>query len=193
MPTEMELTLEQTQQGVSYEVASRAKDSSPCIILAPEGLKVGLTMGVEVDPYGFEGYVKMVVKSSIKELKKCIFNGPYVMTRVLVPTKPATEIDPPVPEHTVQETYENTLPENRAYIDAKAEAIHMILSGIGGEIYSTVDACKIAKEMWTTIERLQQGESLNKQDVKTNFSRSLESLLQEMGSQLNHTTQGSAK
>ncbi|GJS27651.1 hypothetical protein Tco_0488271 [Tanacetum coccineum] len=36
MPTEMELTLEQTQQGVSYEVS--------------------------VDPHGFEGYLKMVVE-----------------------------------------------------------------------------------------------------------------------------------
>nr|GEW76238.1 hypothetical protein [Tanacetum cinerariifolium] len=92
----------------------------------------------------------------MNELKKCIFNGPYVMTRILVVAKPTTEIDPPIPEHTVEETYENTLLENYAYIDAEAEAIHMILSGIRDEIYSTVDACKIAKEMWTAIERLQQ-------------------------------------
>nr|GEY09979.1 hypothetical protein [Tanacetum cinerariifolium] len=52
-----------------------------------------------------------------------------------------------------------------------AEAIHMILSGIGDDIYSTVDACKTAKEMWIAIERLQQGELLNKQDVKINLFR----------------------
>ncbi|GKD34521.1 hypothetical protein Tco_1250030 [Tanacetum coccineum] len=78
---------------------------------------------------------------------------------------------PAVPEHTFLETYENTLPKNCAYIDAQAEAIHMILSGIMDDIYSTVDACTIAKEMWTTIERLQHGELLNKQDVKTNLFR----------------------
>ncbi|GJS74109.1 hypothetical protein Tco_0706950 [Tanacetum coccineum] len=38
MPTEMELTLEQTQQGVSYEVL--------------------------VDPRGFKGYLKMEVKAA---------------------------------------------------------------------------------------------------------------------------------
>ncbi|GKG15144.1 hypothetical protein Tco_0354744, partial [Tanacetum coccineum] len=107
-------------------------------------------------------------KSNKKELKKCIIDGPYVMTRVLVLAKLATETDPPVPEHIVLETYENTLPKNRAYIDAEAEAIHMILSGIRDAIFSTVNACITAKEMWTTIERLQLGESLNKQDVKTN-------------------------
>ncbi|GJV80451.1 hypothetical protein Tco_1516321 [Tanacetum coccineum] len=44
MPTEMELTLEQTQQGVSYEVS--------------------------VYPHGFEGYLKMVVE--LTNLKKDI-------------------------------------------------------------------------------------------------------------------------
>ncbi|GJU86340.1 hypothetical protein Tco_1293886 [Tanacetum coccineum] len=52
---------------------------------------------------------------------------------------------------------------------AEKEAIFLILTGIGDEIYSTVDACTTAKEMWTAIERLQQGESLNVQDVKTNL------------------------
>ncbi|GJZ86596.1 hypothetical protein Tco_0658206 [Tanacetum coccineum] len=37
------------------------------------------------------------------------------------------------------------------------------------DIYSTVDACKIGNEMCIAIERLQQGESLNVQDVKTNL------------------------
>ncbi|GJT43132.1 hypothetical protein Tco_0169295 [Tanacetum coccineum] len=49
------------------------------------------------------------------------------------------------------------------------DAIFLLLTGIGDEIYSTVDACNTAKEMWIAIERLQQGESLNVQDVKTNL------------------------
>ncbi|GKD09256.1 hypothetical protein Tco_1188941 [Tanacetum coccineum] len=93
-------------------------------------------------------------KSNKKELKKCIFDGPYVMTRVLVLEKPATEIDPPVPKRTIPETYENTLPKNHAYINAEAKAIHLILTGIRDDIDSTVDACTTAKEMWIAIERL---------------------------------------
>ncbi|GJQ97409.1 hypothetical protein Tco_0008548 [Tanacetum coccineum] len=54
--------------------------------------------------------------------------------------------------------------ENKLYFQAQKEAIFLILTGIGDEIYSTVDACNTSKEMWTTIERLQQGESLNVQD-----------------------------
>ncbi|GJS34064.1 hypothetical protein Tco_0532446 [Tanacetum coccineum] len=57
--------------------------------------------------------------------------------------------------------------ELRKLTDAEAEAIHMILNGIGDNIYSTVDVCSTAREMWLAIECLQQGESINKQDVKT--------------------------
>ncbi|GJT51102.1 hypothetical protein Tco_0977259 [Tanacetum coccineum] len=57
----------------------------------------------------------------------------------------------------------------QTYFLAEKEAIFLILTGIGDEIYSTVDACNTSKEMWTAIERLQQGESLNVQDVKTNL------------------------
>ncbi|GJV63783.1 hypothetical protein Tco_1474611 [Tanacetum coccineum] len=60
-------------------------------------------------------------------------------------------------------------PENKAHFESEKEAIHLILTRIRDEIYSTVDACKTAHEMWEAIERLQQGESLNIQDVKTNL------------------------
>ncbi|GJT81225.1 hypothetical protein Tco_1055567, partial [Tanacetum coccineum] len=74
-----------------------------------------------------------------------------------------------VPEQTTVETVMNMTPENRAHFESEKEAIHLILTGIGDEIYSTVDACQTAQEMWEAIERLQQGESLNIQDVKTNL------------------------
>nr|GFA87129.1 hypothetical protein [Tanacetum cinerariifolium] len=63
----------------------------------------------------------------------------------------------------------NMSPENKAYFEAEKEAIHVIMTGIGDEIYSTIDACQTAQETWEAIERLQQGESLNIQDAKTNL------------------------
>nr|GEY18893.1 hypothetical protein [Tanacetum cinerariifolium] len=60
-------------------------------------------------------------------------------------------------------------PENKAHFLAEKEAIHLILTGIGDDIYSTIDACQMAHEMWEAISRLQQGESLNILDVKTNL------------------------
>ncbi|GJZ86871.1 hypothetical protein Tco_0658481 [Tanacetum coccineum] len=97
------------------------------------------------------------------------YKGPYVMTEILVPEKPATTTKEVVPTHSITKTYKNTTTEKHAYFDAEPEAIHSILTGIGDDIYSTVDACTTAKEMWIVIERLQQGKSLNKQDVKTNL------------------------
>nr|GEW07359.1 reverse transcriptase domain-containing protein [Tanacetum cinerariifolium] len=70
-----------------------------------------------------------------------------------------------VPEHTTVKTPMNMYPVNKAYFKSEKEVIHLIFTGIGDEIYSTVDACQTAQEMWEAIERLQQGESLNIQDV----------------------------
>ncbi|GKA56065.1 retrotransposon protein, putative, ty1-copia subclass [Tanacetum coccineum] len=102
-------------------------------------------------------------------LRKCILEGPYTPTTIIIPTVPATDNSPAVPERTTVETVLNMYPENKAHFESEKEAIHLILTGIGDEIYSTVDACKTAHEMWEAIERLQQGESLNIQDVKTNL------------------------
>ncbi|GJQ93025.1 hypothetical protein Tco_0004164 [Tanacetum coccineum] len=54
------------------------------------------------------------------------------------------------------ETILTMSPENKAHYESEKEAIHLLLTGIGDEINSTVDACKIAHEMWIAIERLQQ-------------------------------------
>ncbi|GJS91142.1 retrovirus-related pol polyprotein from transposon TNT 1-94 [Tanacetum coccineum] len=88
---------------------------------------------------------------------------------MLIPAVPATEDSPEIPAQTSVETIMNMTPENKAHFQSEKEAIHLILTGIGDEIYSTVDACQTAQEMWEAIERLQQGESLNIQDVKTNL------------------------
>nr|GEU46692.1 Gag-Pol polyprotein [Tanacetum cinerariifolium] len=102
-------------------------------------------------------------------LRKCVLSGPYKPISVLVQAVEATNDSLAIPEHTTVETPVNMSPENKAHFLAEKEAIHLILTGIGDEIYSTVDACQTAQEMWQAIERLQQGESLNIQDVKTNL------------------------
>ncbi|GKC55161.1 hypothetical protein Tco_1077906 [Tanacetum coccineum] len=94
---------------------------------------------------------------------------PYTPTIVIIPAVPATDNAPAVPEQTTVETILNMYPENKAHFESEKEAIHLLLTGIGDEIYLTVDACKTTHEMWEAIERLKQGESLNIQDVKTNL------------------------
>ncbi|GKE97948.1 hypothetical protein Tco_0021299 [Tanacetum coccineum] len=94
-------------------------------------------------------------------LKKCILQGPYKLSYINIPGQPATDESPEVQEQTV-ETFSNISPENKGHHDAEKEAIHFLLNGIGDEIYLTVNAYKIAHDMWIAIERLQQAESLNK-------------------------------
>ncbi|GJU27677.1 hypothetical protein Tco_1166298 [Tanacetum coccineum] len=105
----------------------------------------------------------------------------YINTR-------ANDDSPAVSEHTAVETLLNMSPKNKAHYQSEKEAIHLLLTGIGDEIYSIVDACKTSHDMWIAIERLQHDESLNIQDVKTNlfwvfskftshYGESMESLL----------------
>nr|GEX12657.1 integrase, catalytic region, zinc finger, CCHC-type, peptidase aspartic, catalytic [Tanacetum cinerariifolium] len=94
-------------------------------------------------------------------LRKCILEGPYTSTTVVVPAVPATDDSRAVPEHTTVERPMNMSPENKARYQSKKEAIHLILTGIGDEIYSIVDACKTAQEMWEAIER-NKGKEISK-------------------------------
>nr|GEW01878.1 copia protein [Tanacetum cinerariifolium] len=89
-------------------------------------------------------------------LRKCILNGPYKPTTVLVQAVAATDASPEIPEHTTVETPMNMSPKNKAHFQLEKEAIHLILTGIGDEIYSTVGACQTAQETWEDIKRLQQ-------------------------------------
>nr|GEU97996.1 integrase, catalytic region, zinc finger, CCHC-type, peptidase aspartic, catalytic [Tanacetum cinerariifolium] len=98
---------------------------------------------------------------------KCILSDKP--TTVLVQAVAAIDDSLAITEHTMVETPMNMSPKDKAHFKAEKEAIHLILTGIGDEIYSTVNACQVAQEIWEAIERLQQGESLNIQDVKTNL------------------------
>ncbi|GKD58610.1 hypothetical protein Tco_1296119 [Tanacetum coccineum] len=94
-------------------------------------------------------------------LRKCILQGPYTPSTVTIPVVLVTDDTPAIPERIAVETILNISPENKAHYESEKEAIHLLLNGIGDEIYSIVDACKTAHEMWIAIERLQEGESLN--------------------------------
>nr|GFC19075.1 hypothetical protein [Tanacetum cinerariifolium] len=69
----------------------------------------------------------------------------------------------------IHETYKNVSQEIKDQLNAKAKVVQIILTGIDNDIYSTVDACPNACEMWKAIERLKQGESINVYDLKTNL------------------------
>nr|GEW70009.1 reverse transcriptase domain-containing protein [Tanacetum cinerariifolium] len=56
----------------------------------------------------------------------------------------------------VFETYKNVKQDIRDQLNAEAEAVQIIFKEIDNDIYSTVDDCLNACEMWKAIERLKQ-------------------------------------
>nr|GFA00088.1 hypothetical protein [Tanacetum cinerariifolium] len=54
------------------------------------------------------------------------------------------------------ETYKNVSQDIRDQLNAEAEVVQIILTGIDNDIYSTVDACPNACEMWKAIERAER-------------------------------------
>nr|GEY74248.1 hypothetical protein [Tanacetum cinerariifolium] len=63
--------------------------------------------------------------------------GPYTSSTVTIPAVPATDDSPEVPERTAVEIILNMSPENKEHYQSEKEAIHLLLTGIGDEIYST--------------------------------------------------------
>ncbi|GJW61390.1 hypothetical protein Tco_0110725 [Tanacetum coccineum] len=86
-------------------------------------------------------------------LRKCILEYPYKLTTITILSVPATDDSPEVLEVTTVEKLLNMSPENKEHYQSEKEAIHLLLTGIGDEIYSIVDACKTAHDMWIAIER----------------------------------------
>ncbi|GKB29323.1 retrovirus-related pol polyprotein from transposon TNT 1-94 [Tanacetum coccineum] len=69
----------------------------------------------------------------------------------------------------VMKTFATVAEDIQKWITAEAEVVQIILTRTDNDIYSTVDACPNAMEMWKVIERLKQGESINIQDLETNM------------------------
>nr|GEZ76541.1 Gag-Pol polyprotein [Tanacetum cinerariifolium] len=120
----------------------------------------------------------------------CLTNPPYELGWNNKPVLDS-EGNPTSATARVFETYKNVEQEIRDQLNAEAEAVQIILTGIDNDIYSTVDACPNACEMWKAIERLKQGESINVRDLETNLFWELERLRHWMENRLNHIIQGS--
>nr|GEV07036.1 copia protein [Tanacetum cinerariifolium] len=69
---------------------------------------------------------------------------------------PVTEGSSETTNKRYMDNYKNVSQDIRDQLNAEAEAIQLILTGIDNDIYSTVDACPNACEMWKAIKRLKQ-------------------------------------
>ncbi|GJZ50360.1 retrovirus-related pol polyprotein from transposon TNT 1-94 [Tanacetum coccineum] len=104
----------------------------------------------------------------IELIHHCLQNPPYTY-QWAEKTVPVAEGSSETTTERYMENYKNVSQDIRDQLNAEAEAVQIILTGIDNDIYSTVDACPNACEMWKAIERLKQGESINVQDLETNL------------------------
>nr|GEV38100.1 ribonuclease H-like domain-containing protein [Tanacetum cinerariifolium] len=91
-----------------------------------------------------------------------------------------SEGNPTTSTERIFETYKNVKQEIRDHLNAEAEAVQIILTGIDNDIYSTVDACPNACEMWKAIERFYKmmNELIRNQCKVTNHQVNVQFLLQ---------------
>nr|GEW91438.1 retrotransposon protein, putative, Ty3-gypsy subclass [Tanacetum cinerariifolium] len=82
----------------------------------------------------------------------CLKNPPYKFTWADKEV-PISKGSPVTRTELYMETYKTVSQDIRDQLNAEAEAVQIILTGIDNDIYSTVDACPNACEMWKAIER----------------------------------------
>nr|GEY09133.1 putative ribonuclease H-like domain-containing protein [Tanacetum cinerariifolium] len=98
----------------------------------------------------------------------CLKNPPYKYTWA-DKAVPVAEGSSETTIERYMENYKNFSQDIRDQLNAEAEAVQIILTGMDNDIYSTVDACPNACKMWKAIERLKQCESIDVQDLETNL------------------------
>ncbi|GJZ49072.1 retrovirus-related pol polyprotein from transposon TNT 1-94 [Tanacetum coccineum] len=96
------------------------------------------------------------------------YNPPYKF-KWTEKTVPVAEGSSETTTEGYMENYKNVSQDIRNQLDAEAEAVQIILTGINNDIYSIFNACPNACEMWKAIERLKQGESINVHDFEINL------------------------
>nr|GEX07965.1 hypothetical protein [Tanacetum cinerariifolium] len=118
----------------------------------------------------------------------CLKNPPYKYT-CTDKAVPVTEGSSKTTTERYMENYKNVSQDIRDQLNAEAKVVQIILKGIDNDIYSTVDACPNACEIWKAIERLKQGESINVQDLETNLYWEFRKFTSRDGDHLNRITQ----
>nr|GEW66582.1 hypothetical protein [Tanacetum cinerariifolium] len=91
-------------------------------------------------------------KPNHKLIHQCLKNPPYKFTWADKEV-PISEGSPVTRTESYMKTYKTILQDIYDQLNAEAEAVQIIITGIDNDFYSTVDACLNACEMWKAIKR----------------------------------------
>nr|GEU40674.1 zinc finger, CCHC-type [Tanacetum cinerariifolium] len=123
------------------------------------------------------------IKPNNELIQYCLQNPPYKF-KWSEKTVPVAEGSSETTTEGYTKNYKIVSQDIMNQLDTEAEAVQIILTGIYDDIYSTVDACPNACEMWKAIERLKYDESINVQDLKTNLYWEFEKFTSRMSQEL---------
>nr|GEU29446.1 hypothetical protein [Tanacetum cinerariifolium] len=99
---------------------------------------------------------KMIVDS--------IKNGPYVRRMIATPGEP--DLPVPVPESLHEQTDEELTETDIKRMDADDQAIQTILLGLPEDVYTAVDSCETAKEIWERVRQMMKGSDIGEHEKK---------------------------
>ncbi|GJS82851.1 retrovirus-related pol polyprotein from transposon TNT 1-94 [Tanacetum coccineum] len=99
-----------------------------------------------------------------KLITNSIIKGPYVRRMIPEPADAAHAI--PVPETFYEQTGDELTKAEIKLMEADDQAILIILLGLPKDIYTSVDSCETAQEIWLRVQQMMKGSEIGIQEKK---------------------------
>ncbi|GJX22866.1 hypothetical protein Tco_0227311 [Tanacetum coccineum] len=99
-----------------------------------------------------------------KLITNSIIKGPYVRRMIPEPADAAHAI--PVPETFYEQTGDELTKAEIKLMEADDQAILIILLGLPKDIYTAVDSCETAQEIWLRVQQMMKGSEIGIQEKK---------------------------
>nr|GEU61046.1 hypothetical protein [Tanacetum cinerariifolium] len=103
-----------------------------------------------------------------KLIHNSIINGPYVRRMISEPGDTNREV--PMNETFHVQTYDELTKKELKQIEADDQAIQTILLGLPEDIYTAVDSCETAQEIWLRVQQMIKGSDIGIQEKSKLFN-----------------------
>ncbi|GKE28057.1 hypothetical protein Tco_1443441 [Tanacetum coccineum] len=103
-------------------------------------------------------------KPNGKLLVNSILYGPYVRRMIVEPGDPNRT--PPIAESTHEQTNDELIEYEVKQMEADDQATQIILIGLPKDIYTIVDSCDTAQQIWLRVQQMMKGFYIGDQEKK---------------------------
>ncbi|GJV10390.1 integrase, catalytic region, zinc finger, CCHC-type containing protein, partial [Tanacetum coccineum] len=149
---------------VANALSRNNSEITACLKIQPKIKDLEL-MEVELCVSGFESYTLKIEPNLILRIKKAQKQDGELWS--MLENLKELSRDSTVPK---LQTAEDLQGDALLHYDAEIEVMNLIQLSIPNDIYNSVDACILAKDMWKRVERLMRGTIQNQVDRETRFT-----------------------